>query len=57
MMSDCTGITRVISNNYEKLNSFEITFCPYCRTTNHINLDWCGSIKGLIFCSFCGGEL
>ena len=42
---------------YEEVNSFEVIFCPYCGAMNRIELDWCGSIKGLIFCDKCGGEL
>jgi len=43
------------SSLYEKINSFEIVFCPYCGAMNYVKLD--GSIRSLMFCNRCGGEL
>ena len=42
-----------IPEYYESINVFEIVFCPYCGAMNYIKL----SIRGLIFCDRCGGEL
>ena len=57
-MSDTTTTGRGIPDNYyERMNSFEVVFCPYCGTMNKYSLDWCGSIRGLVYCDVCGGEL
>ena len=44
-------------NDYEIMNCFDVIFCPCCGTLNLINLDWCGGVKGLIFCEICGAEI
>jgi len=44
-------------NDYEAMNCFKIIFCPYCGTMNYVKLNWYGSIKGLMFCDRCGGEI
>jgi len=41
----------------EVMNSFDVIFCPNCGAVNRINLNWYGSIQGLIFCWKCGEEL
>ena len=42
---------------YEEVNSFEVMFCPYCGAMNYLDLDWCGSIKGLVYCEICGAQI
>ena len=54
---DYIDTNTIIPDNYEDMNSYQIIFCPYCGFMNHINIDLCGSIKGLIFCDKCGGEI
>ena len=57
-MSDTTTTGHGIPDNYyERMNSYDVKFCPNCGAMNYIKLDWCGSIKGLLFCSVCGKEL
>ena len=58
-MSDTTTTGRGIPDNYyERMNNFDVKFCPHCGAMNYyIKLDWCGSVKGLIFCVVCGGEI
>jgi len=52
-----TGTNYTIPNDYEKMNFYEIIFCPYCGAMNRINLNWYGNIKPLTFCDRCGREL
>ena len=38
-------------------DNVEVAICPNCGAINHINQNWYGSIRGLIFCWKCGKEL
>jgi len=46
-----------ITDDYERMNNFELIFCPDCGAMNLIYYDWCGNIMGLQFCMVCGKEL
>lgn len=58
---DYTGTDYTIPKNefygQMSVNNFDVIFCQNCGAVNHIILDWCGSIKGLMFCVECGQEI
>jgi len=47
----------VYPTNTVYYGDIEVIFCPYCGTTNQINLNWYMGERGIRFCIVCGKEI